>query len=215
MGLSTLDLLAGEPERALEINARGVEVMRNSEGPAIHAFRGEALRLLGQLERAIPELERAAAAHPARASSVINLALAYAADGREQPTRTLWQRLAHEQACGLVSDAARELDEGRPLARQSSLLEPKPIAPLPQARRIVGDHGWEPTLEVIVAVLERALQMMGGNRSSGLLTYWTSDGRLRFVQQWPHGNRSPHSGDPSRLAQAKKMLVQALSRAGR
>jgi tetratricopeptide (TPR) repeat protein len=220
MGLSTLDLLAGEPERAIEINARGVEVMRNSEGPAIHAFRGEALRLLGQLERAIPELEVAAAAHPARASSVINLALAYAADGREQPTRALWQRLAHEQACGLISDAARELCDGRPLARQASLLEPEPIAPLPPARHIVGDRdaqqaAWQPTLEVIVAVLERSLQMMGGNRSSGLLTYWTSDGRLRFVQQWPHGNRSPHSGDTSRLAQAKKMLVQALARASR
>jgi hypothetical protein len=83
-----------------------------------------------------------------------------------------------------------------------------------QARRIVGDREWLPTLEVIVAVLDRALQMMGGNRSSGLLTYWTSDGRLRFVQQWPHGSASPHSGDTSRLAQAKKMLIQALQ-AGR
>jgi hypothetical protein len=178
--------------------------------------------LLGQLDRAIPELERATAAHPARASAPINLALAYAADGREPQTRALWQRLAHEQACGLISDAARELDEGRPLARQASLLEPKPITPMPQARRIVGDRdslhagaAWQPTLEVIVAVLERSLQMMGGNRSSGLLTYWTSDGRLRFVQQWPHGSRSPHSGDTSRLAQAKKMLVQALSQASR
>lgn len=213
MGLSTLDLLAGEPERALEINARGIEVMRNSEGPAIHVFRGEALRLLGQLDRAIPELERAAAAHPARASAVINLALAYAADGQHDNTRALWQRLAHEQACGLISDAARELGEGRPLARQAWLLEPKPIAPLPQAKRIVGDREWQPTFEVVVAVLERALQMMGGNRSSGLLTYWTSDGRLRFVQQWTHGSQNPHSGDTSRLAQAKKMLVQALSQA--
>jgi tetratricopeptide (TPR) repeat protein len=213
MGLSTLDLLAGEPERALEINARGVEVMRNSEGPAIHAFRGEALRLLGQLDRAIPELERAALAHPARASTILNLALAYAADGREQQARALWQRLAHEQACGLISDAARELSEARPLARQASLLEPKPISSFMQARQIVGDRDWQPTLEVIVAVLDRSLQMMGGNRSSGLLTYWTSDGRLRFVQQWPHGSRSPHSGDTSRLAQAKKMLVQALSQA--
>jgi hypothetical protein len=64
---------------------------------------------------------------------------------------------------------------------------------------------------VIVAVLDRALQMMGGNRSSGLLTYWTSDSRLRFVQQWQHASRSPHSGDTSRLAQAKKLLVQALA----
>lgn len=215
MGLSTLDLLAGEPERALEINARGIEVMRNSEGPAIHVFRGEAWRLLGWLDRAIPELERATAAHPARASAPINLALAYAADGREQETRALWHRLAHQQACGLISDAARELHEGRPLARQASLLEPTPIPPFAQARWIVGDREWQPTLEVIVAVLERALQMMGGNRSSGLLTYWTSDGQLRFVQQWPHGSPSPHAGDTSRLAQAKKLLVQALSQASR
>ncbi len=211
MGLSTLDLLAGEPERALEINARGVEVMRNSEGPAIYVFRGEALRMLGQLDKAIPELERAAASHPARASAVINLALAYAAHGQEDRARALWRRLAHEQACGLISDAARELAEGRPLASQARLLPAKPSAPLAHALPIVGDGGWEPTLEIIVAVLERALAMMGGNRSSGLLTYWTSEGRLCFVQQWPHGSRSPHAGDSSRLAQAKKMLVQALA----
>jgi tetratricopeptide (TPR) repeat protein len=211
MGLSTLDLLAGEPERALAINAKGVEVMRESEGLAIHVFRGEALRQLGQLDKAIPELERAVAAHPARASAVINLALAHAAAGQHEQARALWHRLAHEQACGLISDAARELAEGRPLARQSCMVEPEPISPIEAARRIVGDRDWQPTLEVIVAVLERALKMMGGNRSSGLLTYWTSDGRLRFVQQWPHGSPSPHAGDTSRLAQAKKLLVQALA----
>lgn len=211
MGLSTLDLLAGEPERALEINARGIEVMRNSEGPAIHVFRGEAWRRLGLLDRAIPELEHAVAAHPARASAVINLALAHAANGQADRTRVLWRRLAREQACGLISDAARELHEGLPLARQARLLDAEPISPLEGARQIVGDRDAEPPLEILVAVLERALQMMGGNRSSGLLTYWTSEGRLRFVQQWTHGSRSPHAGDTSRLAQAKKMLVQALA----
>jgi tetratricopeptide (TPR) repeat protein len=215
MGLSTLELLAGDPERSLAINAHGVEVMRNSEGPAIHVFRGEALRRLGRLDQAIAELERAVSTHPARASAVINLALAYAAAGQHEQARALWQRLAHQQACGLISDAARELGEGRPLARQAWLIEPEPIAASAQARQIVGDRDWQPTLEVIVAVLERALQMMGGNRSSALLTYWTSDGRLRFVQPWVPGGSGPHDGDTSRLAQAKKMLVQALASASR
>ena len=136
MGLSTLDLLADDPERALAINARGIEVMRNSEGPAIHIFRGEALRRLGQLDRAIPELERAVSAHPARASAVLNLALAYAANDQREQVRVLWRRLAHEQACGLISDAARELHAGKPLARQARLLDTVPAAPLAGARQI-------------------------------------------------------------------------------
>ncbi|MFV8753195.1 tetratricopeptide repeat protein [Nannocystaceae bacterium ST9] len=188
MGLSTIDLIAGDYDKALAVNAQGVQVMRNTEGPAIYVFRGEAKRKLGRIDEAVAELEKAVEWHPARASATINLALAFAAQGRLADLRRLWQRLTFEQANGLMSDAAHELGV-----------------------TIVGDPDWEPTLEVMVAVLERALTMMGGNRSSGLLTYWTARGRLRFVQHWPHGGRGPHERDREHAGQAKQMLLKALS----
>lgn len=192
MGLSTLDLVAGDYQACLDLNARGVRVMQNTEGPAIHVYRGEALRKLGRLDEAIAELEQAVQWHPARASATINLALAYAAKHPEDPEdpefELLWRRLADEQACGLLSDAARELGE-----------------------TIVGDDGWAPTRATKVRVLERALEMMGYNRSSGLLTYWTADGQLRFVQHWPHSGHGPHARDRDHLNQAKQLLLKALA----
>lgn len=188
MGLSTLDLIAGNLEGALATNAHGVQVMVGSEGPAIHVFRGEAKRKLGRLDEAIAELEKSVEWHPARASATINLALAHAAKHELDQVRPLWQRLAFDQAAGLMSDAAREL-----------------------GLTIVGDGDWEPELDVMVAVLERALTMMGGNRSSSLLTYWTARGQLRFVQPWPHRGHGPHDRDHERVAQAKQMLLKALA----
>jgi hypothetical protein len=61
-------------------------------------------------------------------------------------------------------------------------------------------------------VLEHALTMMGGNRSSGLLTYRTASGHLRFVQLWPHAGHSPHARDHEHLEQCKRMLLKALAK---
>jgi tetratricopeptide (TPR) repeat protein len=193
MGLSTLDLLEGEYERALEVNAHGVRVMKDSEGPAIYVFRGEAKRKLGRLAEALAELEQSVAWHPARASATINLALTHAALARHDDLRVLWRRLVFEQAEGLMSDAAHEL-----------------------GLAIVGDGEWEPDLDTKVRVLEHALRMMGGNRSSGLLTYWTraegaSGKRLRFVQHWPQRGRGAHETDRAHARQARDMLLRALA----
>ena len=213
MGLSTLDLLAGNPEASLATNAKGVEIMRNTEEAAIHVFRGEALRKLGRLEAAVKELQRSESAHPARVSAVVNLALAHAARAELDLFEQLWRRLVDEQACGLMSDAARELSEGAPLAAQARMAPPEsPADPGPRPVQLVGDGAWRPPLADQLAVLERALAMMGGNRSSGLPTYWTSTGQLRFVQQWPHGDRSPHSRDPQYIARARRLMVEALGR---
>lgn len=219
MGLSTLDLLAGDPQACLATNARGVAVMRDSEGPAIWVFRGEAMRRLGRLDEAIAELERAVEFHPARASAVINLALALAVRGESERVHALWRRLAFEQACGLMSDAARELADGTPLATGARfgarLGDAVPCPAVPAARELFTGRDTPPPIELIVTVLERALAMMGGNRSSGLLTYWTTipsgATKLRFVQQWPHGNLSPHTRDHARIAQAKQLLIKALA----
>lgn len=185
IGLSTFGLLEGDPSASLAMNARGVAVM-NSEGPAIYVYRGEAYRRLGQLDEACAELERADELHPARASAAINLALTYAAQDRWPEARELWLRLRDDQCPGLLSDAAREL-----------------------GIEIVGNRGFEAPDEAIVAVLERSLSMMGGNRSSGLITYKTADDRLRFVSKWPHGGAKPHDRDEQRLMQAEDLLLRA------
>lgn len=188
MGLSTLALIGGDAQACLDINARGVAVMQGTEGPAIHVYRGEAKRKLGRVDEAITELERAIEWHPARASATINLALCYQQKGDRAGFDRLWLRLRDEQAPGLLSDAAHELGEV-----------------------IIGDDDWQPDDTIKVAVLERSLAMMGGNRSSGLISYWTGDGKLRFVQPWPSEGSNPHVRDHQHLEQAKRVLLKALA----
>jgi tetratricopeptide (TPR) repeat protein len=189
IGLSTVGLLNGDYQHTLDINAEGIRVMNDTEGPAVYVYRGEAKRKLGRLDEAITELEAALRWHPSRASAAINLALAYAATNRHMAEfEQLWRRLRDEQASGLLSDAAHELGVV-----------------------IFGDADWQPEREVQIAVLERGLAMMGGNRSSGLLTYHTADGKLRFVQLWPHHGHGPHERDHKHLERAKQMLLKALA----
>jgi tetratricopeptide (TPR) repeat protein len=193
IGLSTLGLMSGDYQRTLDINAQGIAVMNDTEGAAVHVYRGEAQRKLGQLDQAITELEAALRWHPSRASATINLALAYAAKHRVDEFELLWRRLRDEQASGLLSDAAHEL--GMVIFGDAA-----------------GDDEWTPLQSVKLAVLERALAMMGGNRSSGLLTYQTANGYLRFVQLWPHAGHSPHARDHEHLEQCKRMLLKALAK---
>lgn len=193
IGLSTLGLLSGDYQQTLDINAQGIAVMNDTEGPAVTVYRGEAKRKLGRLDEAITELEAALRSHPSRASATINLALAYAATGRTAEFEPLWRRLRDEQASGLLSDAAHEL--GVVIFGDAS-----------------DDEAATPEYAVKLAVLERALSMMGGNRSSGLLTYQTASGQLRFVQLWPHVGHGPHARDHEHLEQCKRMLLKALAK---
>ncbi|MEM9461459.1 MAG: hypothetical protein AAGF11_45265 [Myxococcota bacterium] len=77
---------------------------------------------------------------------------------------------------------------------------------------IVGDEGWQPELATKDAVLERALAMMGGDRSSGLAAYHTVDGALRFVPRWPASGAGPHARDQERLRLAKRVALAGLAR---
>lgn len=184
MGLSTLALMARDPAEALAINARGVRVMRGTEGPGIHVYRGEAHRLAGRLDDALVELRRATSRHPGRVSATINLALTLGARGETEEERTLFQRLVHQDAPGLLSDAADEL-----------------------ALVIVGDGDWVPDRAIRAAVLGRALEMMKGNRSASLITYWRGE-HLRIVPP-PGRGLAPHWRDAPRIAQARASVLAA------
>ncbi len=66
IGLTMADILSGDPEKALETSAAGVQIMQNTEGPAVFVHRGEALRRLGRLDESAADLERSAQLHPRR-----------------------------------------------------------------------------------------------------------------------------------------------------
>ncbi len=182
IGLTAIDILEGAYERALETSARGVEVMYGTEGPAVFVYRGEALRRLGRWREAREDLERALEISDKRLGAWLNLALVFLAEGNRVGAERVWQRLCLE-ASGLLSDAAREL-----------------------GITIWGDPGDELAASEQGRVLERALAMMGGNRSTGLTTYFTGDGRLRFVQPCSDPSARPHVGDEGVLRRAAHYL---------
>ena len=182
IGLTGIDILEGNYERALETSARGVEVMSGTEGPAVFVYRGEALRCLGRLSEARQDLERALAISDKRLGAWVNLGLVLLEEEDHAGAQRVWERLCRD-ASGLLSDAARELGV-----------------------TIWGDPGEEVALEEQRRVLDRALAMMRGNRSTGLTTYITSSGRMRFVQPCSDPRDLPHVGDLGVLRRAVRDL---------
>jgi len=182
IGLTGIDILEGDYERALETSARGVEMMSGTEGPAVFVYRGEALRCLGRLSEARRDLERALAISDKRLGAWINLGLVLFGEEDYAGAQRVWVRLRRD-ASGLLSDAAHELGV-----------------------TIWGDPGEEVAQEVQRRVLSRALVMMRGNRSTGLTTYITESGRMRFVQPCSDPCDHPHVGDRGVLRQAVEDL---------
>lgn len=182
IGLSGLDLLEDDPERALRTSAHGVRTMGHTEGPAVHVHRGEALRRLGRHDEARVDLERAIELSPTRISAWVDLALVHAATGRRDAFDDAWRHL-EAAAPGLLSDASREL-----------------------AVTLWGDPGETPSLDERARVLEHALSMMRGNRSTSCATYFTREQRLRFVQPFSATAKRPHDDDEPTLARAEALL---------
>jgi tetratricopeptide (TPR) repeat protein len=190
-GLACLDLLAGDPERALATCALGIRVMDHTEGPVAFSYRGEAYRLLGRLDEAREQLERACAQHPRRLSAWINLALVHGAAGNRAAQRDVFVRLT-SAAPTLMSDAACELGAD---VFEAVVLERSSEAAGPDAA-------------VIDRLLPHALAMMRGNRSSSCLTYFTSTGQLRHV---PQGQRVDPGAEDRALAQLRQVLTRAIA----
>ena len=98
-----------------------------------------------------------------------------------------------ERAPGLVSDAAREV--GVELFRDGAPAE----------------------LELIGRVLDHALVMLRGNRSSSCISYFTREGALRFARNTSQGSPPLHANDADDLRLALSVLLRgaaALRRPG-
>jgi tetratricopeptide (TPR) repeat protein len=154
IGLAGAALLEGRARTALNALDEGVRVM-SSEGPASFAYRAEALRLLGRLEAARAEAERAVAQRPSRTGAWILLAL-----------------VRHELGDTI---GAREAT-ARVVAAAPALLEDAEQEALGRPARDDGDAA---------RALEHALRMLRGNRSSTCLTYFTASGELRALERLP------------------------------
>ncbi|MFN8643461.1 MAG: tetratricopeptide repeat protein [Candidatus Binatia bacterium] len=166
-GLACLDLVAGDPERALATCAEGIRVMNDTEGPVAFLYRGEAYRLLGRLDEARQQLERSCALHQSRLSAWINLALVHAARGDRPAQAEIVRRLARV-APALLAEAAAALGE----AELAAIALNGPLAEQPAT-----------DLDALDRTLALTLRMMRGNRSSSVVTYFTADGVLRHVPQ--------------------------------
>lgn len=181
IGLSGVELMRGRPGNAIAANARGVEVMGGTVGPAVYAYRGEAYRLLGDHSRARADLEKAIELTPTRVAAWVNLALLHDARGDDAGFVRAWAHL-ERAASGLLSCAAAEVDVV-----------------------LFRDPGDPPARAEQRAVLERCLVMMRGNRSTSCATFFTADGHLRFVQPLSAAGVSPHARDADILDRVERL----------
>ncbi|MGB1274761.1 MAG: tetratricopeptide repeat protein, partial [Nannocystaceae bacterium] len=189
IGLTGIDILEGNDEKALATSSWGVETMGSTEGPSVYIYRGDALRRVGRYDEALVDLTRSVRIHPSRVSAWFNLALLYAARGELELFERVYARLLI-QAPGLLSDAAREVGEV-----------------------LWGDPGFLPSVQARVGVIEHGLAMMRGNRSSTAMTYFTAGGNMRMVEHrdaaTPVGH-GPHSRDSAVLTRARNVVMSAL-----
>jgi tetratricopeptide (TPR) repeat protein len=208
IGLTAVDVLMGDPARAIETCRRGVAIMNHTEGPAVYVIRGEALRRLGQLDEAERDLVRACALHPSRLSAWLNLGLLRVAQGDVGRAVDVFERLK-EHAPGLLGDAARE--EGIRVYDD----EPPVLNLEPPGLNLVEIGNLEPpglNLVEIGRLLGRMLEMLRGNRSSTCITYVSKSGQIRLV---PGANAGAplHARDREDLASTRRVLERAIGQA--
>lgn len=121
-------------------------------GATKHVYAGELYRIRGEFELALTELDVGLDAKPSRVGAHINKALCLLALGRSDEAATIGDEL-RESYPRLFWDVARSLGLSWPC---------------PQAE--------------LATVLEQALRLMRGNRSSHTVTYFDSAGMLRILE---------------------------------
>jgi tetratricopeptide (TPR) repeat protein len=193
-GLACLDLVAGDPERALATCAEGIRVMDDTEGPVAFLCRGEAYRALARLDDARAQLKRSCELNPTRLSAWVNLALVHGLAGDRTEQREVVRRLS-EAAPAFLSEAALELGDD---AFRAVVLE---------ARR--GGSTAGPPAAVVDGLLQHMLAMMRGNRSSSFITYFTADGQMRHVPQRSGGRGGQIDAERRALAEVQAVLSRS------
>ncbi|MCX4243665.1 tetratricopeptide repeat protein [Paraliomyxa miuraensis] len=160
IGRAAVHLLAGRREEGMA----EVEVCRRSfdavPSATTHIYVGESDRKAGRLDTALLELEESVRVKPGRLSGWINLVLTHHALGHRERASELLLRRVVRVAPRLLRDAARAAG----------------LAPGRATTRGV------PSPEDLVPLLEQALLMMRGNRSSHTVTYFDHDGVFRLVR---------------------------------
>jgi tetratricopeptide (TPR) repeat protein len=152
VGRAAVQIMRGEPREALRTLDQIVRTTAR-EGPTLYVYRGEARRLVGDLDGAVRDLEHSRHERESRTGAWLNLGLARVARGEKEEARKV---LAHlrRHAAALLADAARSTGASPELADEREI---------------------EP-------VFRAALRMSRGNRSSGHRTYFVGD-ELRFVSR--------------------------------
>lgn len=120
---------------------------------ATYCHRGEVYRLLGRFDEARSDLEQAARSNPTRVGAWINLALVYLEDGNH----------------AALEHALAQIDAHAPLL----LWEASRAAGVPPAIRV--------NRNAPARVLDHALRLMRGNRSSVMFTFIDDGGRFRVT----------------------------------
>ncbi len=193
-GLACLDLVAGDPERALATCAEGIRVMDDTEGPVAFLCRGEAYRVLGRLDDARAQLTRSCAVNPTRLSAWVNLALVHGLAGEHTAQSDIVRRLT-EIAPAFISEAALELGDE---VFRAVVIEAQLGGSVAPAADPVVDR-----------LLQHMLAMMRGNRSSSFITYFTADGQMRHVPQRARQSRGGGDAERRTLTEVQAVLSRS------
>lgn len=153
VGLTGVHLMRGEFARARD-RIEAIAKFGGSDS-ILGVWRGEIYRRLGDPERALAELGKVKEVLPFRPALWINLALTKGDLGDRDGQRELFLRLERHLG-GFISDAVRE-------AGLKASDRRRPDAAIRRA-------------------LEKALEMMRGNRSRWMYTYFTRAGELRHIR---------------------------------
>ena len=150
VGLAGVRLMVGDLKKGLAL----IEFAAKHGGSEsiVLTWRGEIYRKLGKFKRALEEFEKIPEVPPFRPAGWINLALTKGALGDRAGQRRIFLALRRHMP-EFMADAAAESGAARGGAW-----------PDPAIRK----------------VLEKGLQMMRGNRSRWMYTYFTRDGRLKL-----------------------------------
>ena len=162
-GKCALAVVAEDYEGCIEWARIGAEAFP-PPGRTLYAYRGEAYRRLGRLDEALADTRKMLGITPGRIASWINLALIESQLGDDSRLAPTYVRL-RRRARGFVWDAEREVGTVEIGTVEIGAVE----------------IGAAPPPEAIARLFEHMLTMMRGNRCSDFVTYFTADGKIRFV----------------------------------